>query len=105
MISKYETKRDWFIGTTTEAQRQLEAFGRMAFGGGGMLLSDPLAAKMYVIWDECYKRFHHVFGGDEMVTRCAALGKGATKQTVTTEEKGLHRQYYLLRVRFWKLTF
>jgi hypothetical protein len=26
-----------------------------------------------------------------MITRCAALAKGATKQTVTTEEKGMHR--------------
>lgn len=28
-----------------------------------------------------------------MVTRCAALAKGATKQTVTSEEKGLHRTF------------
>lgn len=30
--------------------------------------------------------------GDEMLTRCAALATGMTKQTVTTEERGLHRE-------------
>ena len=34
--------------------------------------------------------------GDEMITRCAAVAKGQTKQTVTTEEKGLHRQSYCI---------
>lgn len=87
----------------------------MAFGGAGMLVSDPLMLEMYNIWDRCYEEFRHHFGGesfpapfarraegeltstsrltgDEMVTRCAAVAKGATKQTVTTEERGLHRE-------------
>lgn len=46
---------------------------------------------MYKIWDECHDRFKDAFGGDEMLTRCAALATGLTKSTVTTEEKGLHR--------------
>lgn len=48
-------------------------------------------SSMYDIWDECYDRFKDAFGGDEMLTRCAATATGLTKSTVTTEEKGLHR--------------
>lgn len=78
-----------------------------------MLISDPLLTAMYDVWDECHNNWKHIFGGelqigsattsvrvaltslpcigDEMVTRCAAHAKGATKSTVTSEEKGLHR--------------
>ncbi|ORY67936.1 hypothetical protein BCR35DRAFT_178607 [Leucosporidium creatinivorum] len=91
MLGKYDTTQKWFVGATTEAKNQLDQFGRMAFGGAGMLVSDPLMTEMYNVWDSCHEQFKHIFGGDEMVTRCAALAKGATKQTVTTEEKGLHQ--------------
>ncbi|KAL8279176.1 hypothetical protein RQP46_008432 [Phenoliferia psychrophenolica] len=91
MLSKYDSSKDWFVGATTEAKNQLESFGRMAFGGAGMLVSDPLSLKMYNLWDDCFEKFRHIFGGDEMITRCAAVAKGQTKQTVTSEEKGLHQ--------------
>ncbi|KAK4705947.1 hypothetical protein P7C70_g247, partial [Phenoliferia sp. Uapishka_3] len=91
MLSKYDITKDWFVGATTEAKNQLESFGRMAFGGAGMLVSESLSLKMYDLWDDCFEKFRHVFGGDEMITRCAAVAKGQTKQTVTTEEKGLHQ--------------
>jgi hypothetical protein len=91
MLARYDPEEKWFVGATTEAMNQLNAFGRMAFGGAGMLVSDPLISRMEELWDECFDRFRWLFGGDEMVTRCAALAKGATKQTVTTEEKGLHQ--------------
>lgn len=52
------------VGATTEAKNQLEAFGRMAFGGAGMIISDPLSSKMYDLWDTCYTKYHHVFGGE-----------------------------------------
>ncbi|GAA5879034.1 hypothetical protein JCM8547_006224 [Rhodosporidiobolus lusitaniae] len=91
LLSKYNSDEDWFIGATTEAQKQLEQFGRMAFGGAGMLVSHALLAKMYAIWDDCFHRYSSAFGGDEMQTRCAALATGRTKQDVTTEERGMHQ--------------
>lgn len=51
------------VGATTEAKNQLESFGRMAFGGAGMLVSDPLSLKMYNLWDDCFEKFRHIFGG------------------------------------------
>ncbi|SCV71309.1 BQ2448_2897 [Microbotryum intermedium] len=109
MLAKYDPSIPLFVGATSESANQLQQFGRMAFGGAvikeittqmsmhvvfvpaGMLASALLLHKMNKIWDECFKQFRHMFGGDEMLTRCAAMAKGATKQTVTTEEKGLHQ--------------
>ncbi|SCZ88893.1 BZ3501_MvSof-1269-A2-R1_C65g00367 [Microbotryum saponariae] len=87
MLAKYDPSTPLFVGATSESVNQLQQFGRMAFGGAGMLASAPLLHKMNNNWDECYKQFRQIFGGDEMLTRCAALAKGATKQTVTTEER------------------
>ena len=84
MLGKYDPKQQWFgeipfsvhstslgspaytptVGATTEAKNQLDQFGRMAFGGAGMLVSDPLMSKMYDIWDSCYEQFRHHFGGE-----------------------------------------
>ena len=63
----------------------------MAFGGAGMLVSRAMMSAMYSSWGECLERYRDLFGGDEMLTRCAATASGRTKQTVTTEERGLHR--------------
>jgi hypothetical protein len=128
LLSKYNPEEDWFVGASTEAQRQLEQFGTMAFGGvrplfpvsppflhflrpsspflrsrlsqAGMLASRPLAAKMYARFDECFDRYHHAFGGDEMISRCAAFAGGKTKQTITTMEKGMHREFRGRRLQF-----
>lgn len=51
------------VGATTEAKNQLDQFGRMAFGGAGMLVSDPLMTEMYNVWDSCHEQFKHIFGG------------------------------------------
>ncbi|GAA6040250.1 hypothetical protein JCM8097_009384 [Rhodosporidiobolus ruineniae] len=91
VLSKYDPGEEWFVGATTEAQRQLEQFGRMAFGGAGMLVSRTLMSNLYARWDECHDRYKDVFGGDEMLSRCAALVTGRTKQTITTEERGMHQ--------------
>ncbi|GAA5980765.1 hypothetical protein JCM11641_002637 [Rhodosporidiobolus odoratus] len=91
LLSQYNPGEEWFVGTTTEAKRQLEQFGRMAFGGAGLLVSRGLGASMYDRWDTCFDRYKDIFGGDEMLTRCAALVTGKTKQTVTTEQRGLHQ--------------
>lgn len=102
------------VGAVSEAKHQLESFGRMAFGGAGLSISDALGAKLYNLWDTCWTNWKHIFGGtsfsldcssfallivaphivigDEMITRCAALATSTTKQTVTTLEPGLHRQ-------------
>ncbi|KAM0790570.1 hypothetical protein ACM66B_004438 [Microbotryomycetes sp. NB124-2] len=91
MLAKYDPIEPLFIGATSEAKNQLDSFGRMAFGGAGMVVSQSLMDDMNGLYDKCHSKFKHIFGGDEMVTRCAALAKGETKQTVTTEEKGLHQ--------------
>ncbi|KAK4052495.1 hypothetical protein OIV83_002297 [Microbotryomycetes sp. JL201] len=111
LLAKYDPLEQLFIGATSEAKNQLDSFGRMAFGGAGMLVSQSLMNDMHGMYETCHTKFKHIFGGtrsehhlavdtwlthrvvagDEMVTRCAALAKGETKQTVTSEEKGLHQ--------------
>ncbi|KAK4057061.1 hypothetical protein OIO90_001961 [Microbotryomycetes sp. JL221] len=92
MLAKYDPLEQLFIGATSEAKNQLDSFGRMAFGGAGMIVSQTLMSDMQAMFDTCLSKYKNIFGGDEMVTRCAALATGETKQTVTTEEKGLHRK-------------
>lgn len=81
------------VGATSEAADQVSAFGRMAFGGAGIFVTEKLMRDMEANYAECWERWRNLFGGDEMVTRCAALAKGPewTKSTVTVEERGLHR--------------
>lgn len=63
MLAKYDSKKELFIGAPSEAKAQIDSFGRMAFGGAGILVSDALMLKMFTIWDDCHDRFKHVFGG------------------------------------------
>lgn len=53
------------VGATSESQEALDSFGRMAFGGAGMLASQRLIEKMHEKWPDCLERFHDVFGGEE----------------------------------------
>lgn len=81
MLGKYDPAEDYFgacpshrplptsltpspVGATTEAKNQLEQFGRMAFGGAGMIVSEPLHRKLFDIWDTCHDRFRNLFGGE-----------------------------------------
>ncbi|GAA6010047.1 hypothetical protein JCM10207_007535 [Rhodosporidiobolus poonsookiae] len=91
MLSKYDPSQFWLIGSSTEATDQRHMFGRMAFGGAGILVSNPLLAAMQDRWDECHAQFKDVFGGDDMVTQCAALTTGRGREEVTTQEEGLHQ--------------
>ncbi|GAA5834190.1 hypothetical protein JCM3766R1_004485 [Sporobolomyces carnicolor] len=91
MLSKYDPRQEWFIGASSESREALGMFGRMAFGGAGIVASNPLLASMANQWPKCYEQFKNVFGGDEMLTRCAALARGVEKDDVTTREKGLHQ--------------
>ncbi|GAA5901305.1 uncharacterized protein JCM6883_000173 [Sporobolomyces salmoneus] len=91
MLSRYDPRQEWYIGSSSESQEALGMFGRMAFGGAGVFASMPLLTNMANRWPDCYEQFRNVFGGDEMLTRCAALAKGVEKDDVTTREKGLHQ--------------
>ncbi|GAA5926610.1 uncharacterized protein JCM15063_000323 [Sporobolomyces koalae] len=91
MLSKYDPKQEWFVGTSSESLEALGSFGRMAFGGAGIIVSAPLLTNMAGHWPECYERFKEEFGGDGMLTRCAALAAGVERDEVVTREAGLHQ--------------
>ncbi|GAA5999777.1 uncharacterized protein JCM10292_003740 [Rhodotorula paludigena] len=91
MLSTYSPAKQYLVGATTEAYNQLDYFGRMAFGGAGMLFSRGLFSAMESIWSECRELYESAYGGDEMLTSCAARAAGTDKRDIMTEERGLHQ--------------
>lgn len=81
------------VGASTESVVQEEYFFKMAFGGAGILVSRTLYDAMYENLPLCFDRFtHKVFGGDEMLIRCAAYSTNRKPEETMTEELGLHRK-------------
>ncbi|KAH8921004.1 glycosyltransferase family 31 protein [Atractiella rhizophila] len=91
MLSKYSSSEKRFIGGSTEATNQIELFGKMAYGGAGMILSKALMDTMYLKYDECLSKFGDAFGGDQMISSCAALAIGKSREDALTEELGMHQ--------------
>lgn len=46
----------------------------MAFGGAGMIVSDPLHRKIVDVWDTCYDKFKNLFGGELASVACPDAG-------------------------------
>ncbi|KAH9819101.1 family 31 glycosyltransferase [Melampsora americana] len=92
-LTKYDPDKKWFLGTTSEAVAQLNTFGNIAYGGGGIIISRGLFKEMLKQHESCLEDNKDVFGGDEIYTRCAAqaMGNGATKDTVLTPIDSLHQ--------------
>lgn len=56
-----------------------------------MLFSRALFSAMESIWSECRELYESAYGGDEMLTSCAARAAGVDKREIMTEERGLHQ--------------
>jgi hypothetical protein len=69
-LQQYNSSKSIYLGNTSDKKSQLAAFGaHFAYGGGGILLSRPLAILFAQHNQEC-KRFLNKFGGDEMIGKC-----------------------------------
>ncbi|CEQ42725.1 SPOSA6832_04572, partial [Sporobolomyces salmonicolor] len=71
MLAGYDSREDHLFGTFSESRGTIEAFGKIAFGGGGMVISRGLVRKMQSMIDKCADRFKDVFGGDGIVVSSA----------------------------------
>jgi hypothetical protein len=98
-LSKYDWREPWYLGARSESvtQNGLHAFA-MAFGGGGIAISWPLAARLARVLDSCIVRYPHLYGSDGRIYACLAeLG------VELTHEPGFHQVHhscffvYLLR--------
>ncbi|KAI3889485.1 hypothetical protein MKX03_022612 [Papaver bracteatum] len=86
-LSKYDYKRWYYIGSSSESYEQNVKYSfDMAFGGGGFAISYSLAKVLAKCFDSCLMRYPHVYGSDARVFSCVAeLGVGLT------HEPGFHQ--------------
>ncbi|WAQ88096.1 hypothetical protein PtA15_9A221 [Puccinia triticina] len=93
MLSKYNPVEAHFIGGQSESENANKAFGNIAFGGAGIFLSRGLIQQMNEpgTFDSCVSLFGKEFGGDGMITKCAAMVMHRDVQQVVTRETTLHQ--------------
>jgi len=93
MLGSYNSSADVLIGDLSELPAQVGAWGHMAFGGAGIFLSRGLMAKMNApgMWEDCLKKFDHIFGGDAMTSLCAAHALGTDIPSIMHVEDTLHQ--------------
>lgn len=72
----------WYIGGISESVEQnvMHAYD-MAFGGGGIAVSYPLAEKLVKALDGCLNRYFHFYGSDQRIWACIyEIGVPLTKE-------------------------
>ncbi|KAH7288793.1 hypothetical protein KP509_31G043300 [Ceratopteris richardii] len=87
VLRKYDHRQFFYIGQSTESQKQspVHSFS-MAYGGGGIVISFPLAKALEKMQDDCLMRYPHLYGSDSRIQACLAeLGVPLTK------EQGFHQ--------------
>ncbi|MBW0464638.1 hypothetical protein O181_004353 [Austropuccinia psidii MF-1] len=93
MLAKYDPLECHFIGGNSESESAQRAFGNIAFGGAGIFLSRGLMEKINEpgAFESCVSLFEKEFGGDGMITKCAAMMMHREVQQVVTKEPTLHQ--------------
>lgn len=82
VLSKYDHRQLYYIGSSSESHTQNIFFSySMAYGGGGFAISYPLAVELAKIQDRCIQRYPGLYGSDDRVQACMAeLGVPLTKE-------------------------
>ncbi|KAK0586734.1 hypothetical protein LWI29_011482 [Acer saccharum] len=71
VLSKYDPTEMVYIGTPSESHSANTYFSHsMAFGGGGIAISYPLAEALSVIHDACIDRYPKLYGSDDRLHAC-----------------------------------
>jgi hypothetical protein len=69
-LRQYNSSNKIYLGDYSDRTLSIERHGTYyAFGGGGLLLSRPLASLFSQHIQEC-KRYTNMYGGDEMIGKC-----------------------------------
>lgn len=88
-LAKYDWEEWFYVGGQSESvwQNSKHSFS-MAFGGGGIAISYPLAKVLASVLDSCLVRYAHLYASDDRIFACLAeLGVGLT------HEPGFHQVY------------
>ncbi|KAL6658853.1 hypothetical protein ACP70R_002893 [Stipagrostis hirtigluma subsp. patula] len=86
-LRKYDWREPWYLGARSESAAQNAWHGfAMAYGGGGIAVSWPLARRLARALDSCVVRYPHLYGSDARIFACLAeLG------VELTHEPGFHQ--------------
>ncbi|CAF2692526.1 unnamed protein product [Rotaria sp. Silwood2] len=86
-LQQYNSSNLMYIGDISDKKSQVIRHGDYyAYGGGGILLSRPLAILFAQHTQDC-KRFLHLYGGDEMIGKCIT----EVLQVKLTRNKNFHQ--------------
>lgn len=82
VLSKYDPSEMHYIGSSSESHSANTHFSHsMAFGGGGIAISYPLAEALNNMEDACLQRYSHLFGSDDRLHACISeLGIPLTRE-------------------------
>lgn len=97
VLQKYDHKQFYYIGSSSESHIQNIAFSyNMAYGGGGIAISYPLAKELEKMQDRCIQRYPTLYGSDDRLQACMAeLGVPLTK------ERGFHQVSFIYLLFFF----
>ncbi|KAI4295322.1 hypothetical protein L6164_035379 [Bauhinia variegata] len=71
ILNKYDSSEMVYIGSPSESHSANTYFSHsMAFGGGGIAISYPLAKALSEILDECIERYPKFYGSDDRLHAC-----------------------------------
>ncbi|KAK8488719.1 hypothetical protein V6N13_130542 [Hibiscus sabdariffa] len=87
VLNKYDSSEMLYIGTPSESHSANAYFSHsMAFGGGGIAISYPLAEALSGFHDDCIERYPKLYGSDDRLHACITeLGVPLTR------EQGFHQ--------------
>ncbi|KAK4286493.1 hypothetical protein QN277_003042 [Acacia crassicarpa] len=82
ILSKYDHRHFYYVGSSSESHFQNIYFSySMAYGGGGFAISYPLAKELAKIQDRCIQRYSGLYGSDDRIQACMAeIGVPLTKE-------------------------
>jgi hypothetical protein len=82
ILSKYDHRQFYYVGSSSESHVQNIYFSySMAYGGGGYAISYPLAQELGKMQDRCIQRYPGLYGSDDRIQACMAeLGVPLTKE-------------------------
>ncbi|KAK6262607.1 hypothetical protein QUC31_008423 [Theobroma cacao] len=82
VLSKYDPSEMMYIGTPSESHSANAYFSHsMAFGGGGIAISYPLAEALSNFHDDCIERYPKLYGSDDRLHACITeLGVPLTRE-------------------------
>ncbi|RZR72631.1 hypothetical protein BHM03_00015229 [Ensete ventricosum] len=82
VLAKYDWTEMVYVGAPSESHSANTYFSHsMAFGGGGIAISNPLAEALAGMMDECIERYPRLYGSDDRLHACVSeLGVPLTRE-------------------------